>query len=61
MTSMVAPPVPPHSPTALSAALDGAPSAARAALRLLQRLRHGLLELQVPSGQTLMFGQAGAA
>lgn len=61
MTSMVAPPVPPHSPTALSAALDGAPSAARAALRLLQRLRHGLLELQVPGGQTLVFGQAGAA
>ncbi|WP_334155338.1 cyclopropane-fatty-acyl-phospholipid synthase family protein [Tepidimonas sp.] len=58
---MVAPPVSPHSPTALLAALDGAPSAARAALRLLQQLRHGLLELQAPGGQTLVFGQVGAA
>ncbi len=61
MTFMVAPPVSPHSPTALLAALDGAPSAARAALRLLQQLRHGLLELQAPGGQTLVFGQVGAA
>lgn len=58
---MLAPPVPPHSPDEWSAALEGAPSAARAALRLLQRLRHGTLELQVPGGQTLVFGPPGAA
>jgi len=60
VTSLLVPPVPPHSPDDTAAALDGAPPAARAALRLLRGLRHGQLELVTPTGQTLTFGAAGA-
>jgi cyclopropane-fatty-acyl-phospholipid synthase len=37
-----------------------APSAAWAVLRLLQRLQHGSLDLQLPDGAVLHLGQAGA-
>lgn len=46
----------PH-PRQESTDLSDAPPVARAALRLLQRLRHGTLELQTPSGHVLRFGQ----
>ncbi len=36
----------------------GLPAAARTVLRLLQRLRHGALTLQLPDGQLQHFGQA---
>lgn len=60
MTSSLAPQLPRHNPDEWSAAVADAPAAARAALRLLQRLRHGTLELRTPSGHTLLFGQRDA-
>ena len=35
---------------------DSAPAAARAVFRLLQRLRHGSLDLQMPDGSSAHFG-----
>nr|WP_144327830.1 cyclopropane-fatty-acyl-phospholipid synthase family protein [Tepidimonas charontis] len=52
--------MPRHDPDQQAVAIADAPAAARAALRLLQRLRHGTLELRTPSGHTLLFGQRGA-
>ncbi|WP_408033536.1 class I SAM-dependent methyltransferase [Tepidimonas charontis] len=57
---MLAPQLPRHDPDQQAVAIADAPAAARAALRLLQRLRHGTLELRTPSGHTLLFGQRGA-
>ena len=37
--------------------LRGAPSAARTAIKLLQRLRHGMLTVHFPDGSTRRFGQ----
>jgi cyclopropane-fatty-acyl-phospholipid synthase len=37
----------------------GLPARARHALRLLQRLQHGTLHLELPDGSTLEFGQGG--
>ncbi|HUH87807.1 MAG TPA: cyclopropane-fatty-acyl-phospholipid synthase family protein [Pusillimonas sp.] len=37
----------------------GLPSAARHGLRLLQRLQHGTLHLELPDGSTLQFGPGG--
>src|SRR4051812_14163798 len=34
----------------------GAPAAARAVIRLLERIRHGSLELRLPDGSTVRFG-----
>ena len=34
----------------------GAPAAARSVLRLLQRIRHGTLTMQLPNGETQSFG-----
>jgi len=39
-------------------ALRDAPAAARSALRLLERLRHGNLTVQLPDGTTQVFGEA---
>ena len=45
--------------TAPSLALPGStPAAARAAFHLLERLRHGTLDLQLPDGSQLHFGHA---
>nr|WP_143902027.1 cyclopropane-fatty-acyl-phospholipid synthase family protein [Tepidimonas thermarum] len=55
---MLAPPAPPHRPD--PAALVGAPAPVRPVLRLLQRMRHGTLELKTPDGQTLVFGEPGS-
>jgi cyclopropane-fatty-acyl-phospholipid synthase len=51
-----------HHPAPRAAALRGAkpPAAARAVLRLLERLRHGTLELRLPDGTILRFGDPGA-
>jgi cyclopropane-fatty-acyl-phospholipid synthase len=38
----------------------GAPAAARSAFKLLSRLKHGTLTLQLPDGSTLRFGSGGA-
>ncbi len=38
---------------------DGAPAAARTALKLLQRLSHGTLAVQLPDGSTQCFGDGG--
>ena len=37
----------------------GLPANARHALRLLQRLEHGTLHLELPDGSTLQLGQGG--
>ncbi|MCB2027879.1 MAG: SAM-dependent methyltransferase, partial [Rhodoferax sp.] len=39
-------------------ALHHAPAAARSALKLLERLRHGSLTVQLPDGTIRVFGQA---
>ena len=39
-------------------ALHGAPASARTTLRLLERLRHGSLTVQLPDGTTRVFGEA---
>ncbi len=44
------------SPSALNLPAD-MPSAARHGLRLLERLRHGTLDLELPDGRTLQLGQ----
>ena len=49
----------PNSTTAPFALPVGAPAAARATLRLLQRLRHGQLTVQLPDGSFQQFGQGG--
>ncbi|MEO7938822.1 MAG: hypothetical protein ABIR55_09380, partial [Burkholderiaceae bacterium] len=38
--------------------LRGAPASARTALRLLERLRHGNLTVQLPDGSARHFGEA---
>jgi cyclopropane-fatty-acyl-phospholipid synthase len=38
---------------------DSVPMAARPVLRLLERLRHGTLDIQLPSGEQLHFGSGG--
>ena len=43
----------------LAATLESAPTAARVVLRLMQNLRHGTLDLQLPDGGLAHFGQAG--
>ncbi len=48
-----------NSTTAPFALPVGAPAAARATLRLLQRLRHGQLTVQLPDGSFQQFGQGG--
>jgi cyclopropane-fatty-acyl-phospholipid synthase len=48
-----------HHPS-VSTALSAAPAAGRMALRMLQHLRHGALDLQLPDGSTAHFGQATA-
>ncbi len=48
-----------NSTTAPFALPAGAPAAASATLRLLQRLRHGQLTVQLPDGAFQQFGQAG--
>ena len=51
------------SPTPLSAAFampDGAPGAARTALKMLLRLKHGTLTVQLPDGAVQRFGSGGA-
>ncbi len=52
----------PH-PSCLPSLPAGLPAAARSVLKLLQRLRHGALTVQLPDGQLRHFGQteAGAA
>ena len=42
-----------HAPTHT---LQGAPAAARAVLRMLARLKHGVLDVQLPGGATARFG-----
>ncbi|MEO6625066.1 MAG: class I SAM-dependent methyltransferase, partial [Burkholderiaceae bacterium] len=44
-----------------TAALRSAPAAARTALRLLERLRHGCLTVQLPDGSMKVFGEAAHA
>ena len=48
------------STTSLSTATlpDTAPAAARAVFRLLKNLKHGTLDIQLPDGSGLHFGQA---
>ena len=51
----------PHTATTTApplAPLHSAPAAARAAFRLLERLQHGTLDLQLPDGSQLHFGHA---
>lgn len=55
MSSLTTTTFPPFAPPA------GAPAAARAVLRLLGALRHGVLDLQLPDGTQLRFGDAAAA
>ena len=43
-----------HAPTN---ALQGAPAGARAVLGMLARLKHGVLDMQLPGGATARFGQ----
>ena len=45
---------------ALLALPAGAPAAARSAFKLLSRLKHGTLTLQLPDGSTQRFGSGGA-
>ncbi|MDO9279121.1 MAG: cyclopropane-fatty-acyl-phospholipid synthase family protein [Polaromonas sp.] len=45
---------------ALPALPAGAPAAARSAFKLLSRLKHGTLTLQLPDGSTQRFGSGGA-
>ena len=45
---------------AVSALPAGAPAAARSAFKLLSRLKHGTLTLQLPDGSTQRFGSGGA-
>jgi len=49
-----------HSTTApsVSSGLQGAPASARMALRMLQHLKHGALDVQLPDGSSAHFGQA---
>lgn len=63
MSLLTAPPLPPGSDaTDWQLALREAPAAGRTVLRLLQRLRHGHLELRTPQGVTLRLGApAGTA
>ena len=51
-----------HRSTPCTVALErrSTPAAARAVLRLLERLRHGALELRLPDGRNLRFGDADA-
>ncbi len=44
----------------LQALPSGAPAAARTAFKLLSRLKHGTLTLQLPDGSTQRFGSGGA-
>ncbi len=44
-----------------AASLESAPAAAQVVLRLMQSLRHGTLDLQLPDGSVAHFGQAGSA
>jgi cyclopropane-fatty-acyl-phospholipid synthase len=46
----------PATPAVPVLAVPGAPRAAQGALRLMQGLRHGTLELQLPDGQLMRFG-----
>jgi cyclopropane-fatty-acyl-phospholipid synthase len=48
-----------HSTTApsVSSGLQGAPASARMALRMLQHLKHGALDVQLPDGSSAHFGQ----
>ncbi len=48
-------------PNAPLTAMAGAPRAARAAMRLLKRLRHGCLHVQFPNGQSAVFGDRSAS
>ncbi len=41
----------------VSSGLQGAPAAARMALRMLQHLQHGALDVQLPDGSSAHFGQ----
>ena len=50
-----------NSTTAPFALPAGAPAAASATLRLLQRLRHGQLTVELPDGSYQSFGQTGGA
>jgi cyclopropane-fatty-acyl-phospholipid synthase len=47
---------PPSMRVRASAATPSKPAAARAVLALLQRLRHGVLDVQLPTGEQLRFG-----
>lgn len=60
MSSLIAPPLPPRGSDSATVLPQRVPVAARAVLRLLQRLPHGHLELVTPDGQALHFG-AGTA
>ncbi|MDW8336104.1 MAG: cyclopropane-fatty-acyl-phospholipid synthase family protein [Tepidimonas sp.] len=58
MSTLTAPPLPPGDASPeWQLALRQAPAAARSVLRLLRRLRHGHLELRIPNGTVLAFGQ----